>query len=159
MLPTLSRLSVHEFDDMVRSSRGFLSPSILGLIRAVKAAIPCVALLGCFAVSEEGQRLSVVGGDLILSGRSSDIVNQDLKLGPQVQLFCGRGTAAVYPLKGDVSPPIGDGSATHHLILRCSKGDFVIRLRHKRVGDKYAVVDSFSPKRLRYVAGWWSVER
>lgn len=120
----------------------------------------CLMLLaGCFAASEEGQRLSNLGGSLILNGHSNDILNADFELGQTVQAVCGNGAGAVYPIKGDITSPIGDSSATHHLFLRCSKGDVVIRLLYETSLDKFRVIEYFRPKRLSHLGGRWWVER
>jgi hypothetical protein len=125
----------------------------------LSAFLSLMLLAGCFVVSEEGQKVSKIGGDLLVAGYSDELAEQSPGLGPIVQGLANSGAASVYPVEGDISPPAGSSSVTHHLIVRASKGDIVIRLRYDPRLRKFHVVDYFSPKGLRYFGGRWSVER
>ncbi len=132
---------------------------ILRIMSVLSASLCVMLLAGCFAFSEEGKELSTIGGDLILSGRSDGILNLDQELGSLIQHSCSKGTAAVYPVRGDIHSDIVTNSATHHLIIRGSKGDVVIRLQRQVQLHKYVVVEYFIPKKLRYFGGQWFVSR
>ena len=147
----LYEIYIHQVNKVFSRVRLFLRCSFL--------AIFLMNLVGCYVASEEGQRLSRIGGELITVGHSDDLINVGPDLGLLVTTLCSKGTSAVYPVKGDVQSEAAKGSATHHLIIRCSRGDVVLRLQYDSKVRKFRFVEYFKPKKLRYLGGRWSIER
>lgn len=137
----------------------FCRSKTCGVVRPVLLVTLLLVFAGCYPASKEGNRISRIGGDLVTNGRSDDLVINDPDFSSFATDLCGKGNAEVYPGSGDIRSGAGAGEATHHLILRCAKGDAVLRLRYDSKTDRYALVEYFKPKKLRYFAGRWSIER
>ena len=127
-----------------------------------KLLLICLLLsaVGCSHTWQVNRRATGVGKTLCAttaSGRSDtlggsrsipDVAVVDPDLAEKLRTLSGD-LARGYSVKrhvGDVPPPVGDGRATHHLIIHTHSGDALgIRLRYDAAGDVFHVLGHWTP--------------
>ena len=127
-----------------------------------KLLLICLLVLavGCSHTWQVNRRATGVGktlcattasgqSDALVGSRSiPDVAFVDPDLAEKLRTLSGD-LARGYSVKrhvGDAPPPVGDGRATHHLIIHTSRGAVLgIRLRYDAAGDVFHVLDTWTP--------------
>jgi len=127
-----------------------------------KLLLICLVLsvVGCGHTWQVNRRATGVGNTLCaraatgqsetLAGSHSipDVAFVDGKLAEEMRSLSGE-LARGYSVKrhaGDVPPPVGDATATHHLIIHTESGAVLgIRLRYDAAGDVFHILSTWTP--------------